>query len=97
MTNDDSSQDFVLNGFETSTVLIDQIMPRLAPAAFMVLMYAFRHRRPLSLEAFETGCGLDRSVIEDALPQLESEGLMARIDGEQGPRWVFMVSDGGEA
>ena len=26
-----------------------------------------------------------------------SEELMARIDGEQGPRWVFMVSDGGEA
>ena len=96
MTNDDSSQDFVLNSFQTPTILIDQIMPLLAPAEFMVLMYAFRHRRPLYLEAFETGCGLGRSVIEDALPRLESMGLVARIDGELGSRWVFTPGDGGE-
>jgi len=80
---------YIPNSFQTSNVLVDEILPLLTPSEWIVLSFATRqilgwhdriHERqaPISLSRFEA-CGLHRETILTALAGLEQFGLLCKV------------------
>jgi hypothetical protein len=93
------------NSYQTPNVLVDEIMPLLAPQEWVVLSFAVRsilgwrshiqdRQADISLTQFEK-CGLSRPAIVKALEALKAFNLLKRIGdpGSHGQRWELILED----
>ncbi len=107
-----SKNGFLPNSFQVPNLYLDRVMPLLELSEFAVLMYAARHIlgwddvqdrcAHLSLTAFErghrgqSGCGLSRPVIKEALDRLEEFGLLERVgkpSSRKGQAWKLVLDE----